>query len=141
MKVKSLNIEPKFVGNKAKGRLSKRVFQEKQSTPNFPQNEHFFPPDTHTHMYVCILEGKKCSLFGKFGELCFSCNTRFGIRLLPYYRRVFEPNDFWFNYGFNTDNTNLDEICGFCNCHAFRFNMATSHTFLEFMKPYKAFTI
>ena len=29
-----------------------------QSTPKFPKNKHFLPPDTHT--YVCVLGGKKC---------------------------------------------------------------------------------
>ena len=48
----------------------KRVVQEKQNTPNFPKNEHFLPPDTHT--YVCVSGGKKPSFFGKFGVLCFS---------------------------------------------------------------------
>ena len=33
-----------IVGNKAKGRKVTR----KQSTPNFPKNEHFLPSDTHT---------------------------------------------------------------------------------------------
>ena len=33
----------------------------KPSTPNFPKNEHFLPPDT--------LRGKKCSLFGNLA--CF----------------------------------------------------------------------
>ena len=41
----------------------------KQSTLNFPKNEHFLPPDAHTN--VCISGGKKCLLFGKFGVLCF----------------------------------------------------------------------
>ena len=41
----------------------------KQDTPNFPKNEHFLPPDTHT--YVWVSEGKKCSFFRKFGVLCF----------------------------------------------------------------------
>ena len=31
-----------FVGNKAQGRISKRVFQENK-TPNFPKNKHFLP--------------------------------------------------------------------------------------------------
>ena len=53
--------------NKAKGRISKRVFKKKQSTPNFPKNEHFLLPDTYT--YVCVSGGKKCSLFGTFGVL------------------------------------------------------------------------
>ena len=41
----------------------------RQSKPNFPKNEHFLPPDTHT--YVCVSWGKKCLFFGKFDVLCF----------------------------------------------------------------------
>ena len=39
-----------FVGNKAKGRISKRVLEENKACQiNFPKNEHFLPPlDTHT---------------------------------------------------------------------------------------------
>ena len=37
-----------IVGNKAKGRISKRVLQRKHSMPNFPKNGYFLPPDTHT---------------------------------------------------------------------------------------------
>ena len=34
-----------FVGNKAKGRISKRVLEENKACQiNFPKNEHFFPP-------------------------------------------------------------------------------------------------
>ena len=42
-------------------------FNKKQSTSNFPKNEHFLPPDTHT--YVCVSGGKKCSFFGKFYKI------------------------------------------------------------------------
>ena len=49
----------------------------KQSTSNFPKNEHFLPSDMYT--YVCVSGGKKCSLFGKFGVLYF-LKTRFDIR-------------------------------------------------------------
>ena len=42
----------RVVGNKAKGRISKRVFQEKQSKPHFPKNEYFLPPDMHTYVWV-----------------------------------------------------------------------------------------
>ena len=38
-----------IVGNKAKGRISKQVFQE-NSIPNFSKNEHFLLPDTHTYV-------------------------------------------------------------------------------------------
>ena len=38
------NFKAKFVGNKAKRRISKWVFSRKQSTPNFSKNEDFLPP-------------------------------------------------------------------------------------------------
>ena len=55
----------------------------KQSLPNFPKNEHFLPPDTHT--YVCVTGGKKCSFFGKSGVLCFLETPVLRFALLPYY--------------------------------------------------------
>ena len=58
-----------FVGNKAKGRNLQTGVTRKQGTPNFPKNEHFFPPDTHTS--VCVSGGDNCSFFGKFSVLCF----------------------------------------------------------------------
>ena len=61
-----------IIGNKAKGRISKRVFQKKQRTPNFPKNE------------------KKCSFFGKFGVLCFLETPVLRFALLPYYWRDIE---------------------------------------------------
>ena len=69
----------------------KTCISTKQSTPNFPKNEHILPPDTHT--YVCVSRGKKCSIFGKFGVLCF-LETRF-LRFvyLPYYRCYIEKSD------------------------------------------------
>ena len=75
-----------FVGNKAKRQISKRVFQEKKSTPNVPRDEHFFPPDTYT--YVCVSGCKKCSFFGKFGMLCFLETPVLRFALLPYYPRI-----------------------------------------------------
>ena len=54
-----------------KGRISKRVFQKKQSTPYFPKKEHFLPP-WHPHVRVCVRRRRrKCSFFGKYGVLCF----------------------------------------------------------------------
>ena len=80
----------------------------KQSTPNFPKNEHFLPPDAHTlnvhktfrtrpgrllnilcTFKVCASGGKKCSFFGKFSLL--SWITRFEIRpfaLLPTFYQI-----------------------------------------------------
>ena len=69
------------VGNKEKGRISKRDFQKKQSPPNFPKNKRFLPSDTHT--YVCLSGYKKCSFFGKFVRALFSLKTRFEIRTFP----------------------------------------------------------
>ena len=76
----------KFVGNKAKGRISKRVFQESKARQNFRKNKHFLPPDTHT--YVCVSGGKKCLFFGNFGVLCFLETPVLRFALLPYYRRI-----------------------------------------------------
>ena len=47
-----------FVDNKAKGRISKRVFKENKARPNFPKNEHFLPHDTN--MLVRVSGGKRC---------------------------------------------------------------------------------
>ena len=38
-------IITQIADNKAKGRISKRVFQE--STPNFLKNKNYLPPETH----------------------------------------------------------------------------------------------
>ena len=57
----------------------------KQSTPKFPKNNYFLPPDTHT--YVCVSGGKKCLFFGNFGVLCFLETPVLRFALLPYYRR------------------------------------------------------
>ena len=51
-----------FVGDNAKERISKRTkVTRKQSTTNFPKNEHFLHNDMHA--YVCASVGNKCSLF------------------------------------------------------------------------------
>ena len=75
-----------FVSNKAKGRISKRVFQE-NSTSNFRKNEHFIPRDTHT--YVCVSQGKECSFFREFDVLCFLEAPVLWFVLLSYYWCLF----------------------------------------------------
>ena len=40
-------VKVHYVGNKAKERISKRVFQENKARQIFRKNEHFLPPDTH----------------------------------------------------------------------------------------------
>ena len=57
----------------------------KQSTPNFPKNEDFLPPDTYT--YVCVSRSKRCSFCETFGVLCFLETPVLRFALLPYYRR------------------------------------------------------
>ena len=56
----SASLRLEFVGNKEKGRTSRRVLQEKG--PNFPKNEHFKPTDTLT----CVYQGVR--------NVCFSEN-------------------------------------------------------------------
>ena len=58
---------------------------KKQTTPSFPKNKRFLPPDTDTH--VCVSWGKKCSFFGKFAVLFFLVTTVFKFVLLPEHRR------------------------------------------------------
>ena len=60
-------IIKQFVGNKAKGQTSKRVFQRRGGG-----------------------RGKKCSFFGKFGVLCFLEIPILTFALLPYYRQIFD---------------------------------------------------
>ena len=74
-----------FVGNKAKVRISKHVSRNK-STPNFPKNDHFLPPDRQT--YVCVSGGKKWTFFGKLGAFCFLEKLVLRFALLPHYRRI-----------------------------------------------------
>ena len=62
------SVISQIAGSKAKGNFKTGV-SRKQSTPNFPKNEHLLPPDTHT--YVCVSGGKKCWFSEKFGGLCF----------------------------------------------------------------------
>ena len=58
----------------------------KQSTPNFPKNEHFLPPDTHTN--VCASRGNNCSFFGTFGVLYLLETPVLRFAFLPYYRQM-----------------------------------------------------
>ena len=52
--------------NKAKGRISKRVFQDNKTRQIFRKNEHFLPPDTHTHirgLEMFVFQKVLCALF------------------------------------------------------------------------------
>ena len=61
------------LGNKAKGRISKQVFQENKARQIFRKTNISYPLIL-TLMYVCVSEGKKCS------RALFSWKTRFDIR-------------------------------------------------------------
>ena len=66
-----------FVGDKAKVRISKRVFQENKACQIFRNTNISYP---------LISEDKKCSFFGKFGQLCFLETPVLRFSLLPYCR-------------------------------------------------------
>ena len=75
-----------IVGNKPKGRISKRLFQgNKASQAKFSEKWHFLPLDTYT--YMCISGGKKCLFFGKFDVLCFLETPVLKLAYLAYCRR------------------------------------------------------
>ena len=61
------------VGNKAKGRISKRVSQENKARQIFRKTKISY---LLIRTLVCISRGKKCSFFGKVVTSCLSlCNT------------------------------------------------------------------
>ena len=61
----------------------KTGFSRKQSSQNFPKNEHSLPPDTNS--YACVSGIKKCSFCGKFDALFFLETPALRYALLPYY--------------------------------------------------------
>ena len=76
----------KFVCNKAKEQISKRMFQKKQSMPSFPKNKLFLPPDTHTCVFV---SGGKNVCFQKIWPALFFLKHPFrDSPFLPYLRRI-----------------------------------------------------
>ena len=56
----------RFVGNKAKGQISKRVLQENKALQIFRKTNISYP----------VSGGKKCSFLGKFGAFCFLITIR-----------------------------------------------------------------
>ena len=64
------NRTKQLVGNKAKGRILKRVFHEKKASQIFRKTIISYPL-IRTRKYVCVSGGKKWSFFGKFDVLCF----------------------------------------------------------------------
>ena len=51
-----------------------------QSTPNFPKNEHFLPPEM------------KEMFFGKFGDLCILVTSVLRFAIFTYYRQNVSEN-------------------------------------------------
>ena len=88
---RSIVISMNYSWVKGKRVNLKTELRRKQSTPNFSKNEHFLPPDAHT--YVCVLGGKKCSVFGKFGVLCFPLTSVLRFTLLLDHRRIMKYHD------------------------------------------------
>ena len=77
-----------IVGNKAKGRISKRVFHENKASQIFRKTNISYPLiRTHT----CTYQGVR-NVFGKFGFICFLEAPVLRFALWPYYQRhVHEP--------------------------------------------------
>ena len=77
----------KFVGDKAKGRISKQVLQENKAGQIFQKTNSSYPeicPRVHQGVRdVHFLRGKECSFFGKFGQLCFLVTSVLQFALLP----------------------------------------------------------
>ena len=76
-----LKVSWQFIGNKAKGRISKRVFQENKARQIFRKNKHL-PAYTTEHFLApdrVRIGGKRCSFSRKIWRALFSWNTRFEI--------------------------------------------------------------
>ena len=84
-------------GNKAKGRISKRVFQENKARQVFRKTNIFYPP--LVRIRTCTYQGVKNVCFGKIWRALFSSSTRFevpeklqitifNLGLSPVYRRI-----------------------------------------------------
>ena len=78
-----LNTYLQVVGSKAKGRISKRVFQENKARQIFRKTSISYPR-------TCACRGVRNVCFLKIWRALFSWNTCFlRFALLPYYQRIF----------------------------------------------------
>ena len=105
-------FETYFVGNKAKERISKRVFQKNKARQILcisPYSVRMLENN------VYISGGKKCLSFRKFDVFCFLETPVWRFTLLPYYRRIYEIEwDRTFYVKFN-------------NWYFFKFSSAIAH--------------
>ena len=85
-----------FVGNKPKGRISKRVFQENKAHQMFRKTNVFYP--------LITTQGSEMFFFGKFGLLSFLKTPVLSFTLLPYYRRIY------LSHNIDQDEVNSDEV-------------------------------
>ena len=72
----------KFVGNMARVRISKRVFQENKARQIFRKTNISYPRYAHVHVRI---GGKKSLFIGKIGVLCFFETPILRFVLLLYY--------------------------------------------------------
>ena len=79
------SICSQFVANKAKGRISKRVFQESKARQNFRKTNISYPL---IRTRTCAYQEVRSFLFGNFGVLCFLETPVLKFALLPYYQRI-----------------------------------------------------
>ena len=77
-------LPPEIVGNKAKGRISKRVFQENNARQIFRKNEHFLPPQ-----FYIFLNANERKLVGSETIYMFPINKYLFSCILNIYN--FEP--------------------------------------------------
>ena len=103
------SITIQFVDNKAKGRISKRVFQGNKARQIFRKNNYVSPLDRNTR--TCKNQGvRKYSFFGKFGVLCFLVIPVLRFVLLPYYQQIL--TFFWyFPISYDLNSTLFGKSC------------------------------
>ena len=82
VRVRNYFLKLKFVGNKANGWISKRVFQENKAYQIFRQTNISYP------LIRCVSGGKKFLFFGKFDVPCFLEKSVLRFTILSYYRRI-----------------------------------------------------
>ena len=93
----------------------------KQSTSNFPKNEHSLLPVSGGKKYPGVSKippvspGKKYPFFGKFGALCFLVTPVLRFALLHYYRRVhqFVP---WLSWSISVGRAGVKISCIILQC-------------------------
>ena len=76
-----------FVGNKAKGQISRRVFQENKARQIF-QKVNICYPLIRTGTYVCVSGGKKYLFFEWFNVICILETPVLRFALLLYYGQI-----------------------------------------------------